>query len=218
MKNPYFIVMSFPLFIVGCDFDISKPQVISEKTIINKNDLNKDSKPIKEVEKEFNHNKIKASNSEESKGVKETKLPLTLNSYTSCNAENNNDFCKNRFPTYDLKILPVKLKEGYTDIKYIDTTFKLPNINNINVYILARNMTDVEEYTIVTYNNKIIDKLLIGKIGSADNSDRVFSISKNYKSIEINFNEKSRSYKINNSGNILGIWTVKPLSNTSAAQ
>lgn len=205
MKNPYLIVMSFPLFIVGCDFDISKPQVISEKTIINKDDLNKDSKPIKEVEKEFNNNKIKASNSKESKGVKETKLPLTLNSYTSCNAENNNDFCKNRFPTYDLKILPVKLKEGYTDIKYIDTTFKLPNINNINVYILARNMTDVEEYTIVTYNNKIIDKLLIGKIGSADNSDRVFSISKNYKSIEINFNEKSRSYKINNSGNILGI-------------
>ena len=148
MKNLYLIVMSFPLFIVGCDFDISKPQVISENIIINKDDLNKDSKPIKKVEKEFNHTKIKASNSQESKGVKETKLPLTLNSYTSCNAKNSNDFCKNRFPTYDLNILPVKLKEGYTDIKYIDTTFKLPNINNINVYILARNMTDVEEYIV----------------------------------------------------------------------
>lgn len=218
MKNLYLIVMSFPLFIAGCNFDISKPQANSEKIIINKDDLNKDSKSIKEIEKESNHTKIKVSNFDVNKGIKETKLPLTLNSYTSCNVVDNNDFCKNRFPTYDLKILPIKLKEGYNNIKYIDTTFKLPNINDIKVYILARTMTDVEEYTIVTYNNKIIDKLLIGKIGSADNSDRVFSITKNYKSIEINFNDKSRSYKVNNSGNILGIWTFKPLSNTSAAQ
>lgn len=218
MKNLYLIVISFPLFIVGCDFDISQHQAISEKTIVDKENLNKDSKIMDEVEKEVSYTEIQVSNSDESKGVKETKLPLTLNSYTSCNLENNNDFCKNRFPNYDLKVLPINLKEGYNDIKYIDTTFKLPNINDIEVYILARNMTDVEEYTIVTYNKKIIDKLLIGKIGSADNSNRTFSISKNYKNIEINFNDKSKNYKINNSGKILGIWTIKPLSNTSAAQ
>ncbi|MCH1781849.1 hypothetical protein [Psychrobacter glaciei] len=203
MKSLYLVIMSFSLFIVGCNFDISQPQAISGKTIVNNEDKKKYSKLIEEVDKEVSYIKMEASNSDESKVIKETKLPLTLNSYTNCNMENNNDFCKNRFSTYDIKVLPTNLKEGYTDIKYIDTILKLPNINDIEVYILARNMTDVEEYTIVTYNKKIIDKLLIGKIGSADNSDRIFSISENYKNIEINFNDKSKNYKVNNSGNIL---------------
>ncbi|MGM8938606.1 hypothetical protein ACS8E2_07900 [Psychrobacter glaciei] len=202
MKSLYLVIMSFSLFIVGCNFDISQPLVINEKTIVNKEDIKKDSKLI---EKEVDYTKMQASNLDESKVIKETKLPLTLNSYTSCNMENDNNFCKNRFPTYDIKVLPINLKQGYADIKYIDTILKLPNINDIEVYILARNMTDVEEYTIVTYNKKIIDKLLIGKIGSADNSDRIFSIGENYKNIEINFNDKSKNYKVNNSGNILGI-------------
>ena len=197
--------MSFSLFIVGCNFDISQPQAISGKTIVNNEDKNKYSKLIEEVDKEVSYIKMEASNSDESKIIKETKLPLTLNSYTHCNMENDTTFCKNRFPTYDIKVLPINLKQGYADIKYIDTILKLPNINDIEVYILARNMTDVEEYTIVTYNKKIIAKLLIGKIGSADNSDRRFSISENYKNIEINFNDKSKNYKVNNSGNILGI-------------
>lgn len=197
--------MSFSLFILGCNFDISQPQAISGKTIVNNEDKKKDSKLIEEVEKEVSYIKMEVSNSDESKVIKETKLPLTLNSYTSCNMENDNNFCKNRFPTYDIKVLPINLKQGYADIKYIDTILKLPNINDIEVYILARNMTDVEEYTIVTYNKKIIDKLLIGKIGAADNSDRIFSIGENYKNIEINFNDKSKNYKVNNSGNILGI-------------
>ncbi|WP_413190812.1 hypothetical protein [Psychrobacter sp. AT9] len=205
MKSLYLIIMSFSLFIVGCNFDISQPQAISGKTIVNNEDKKKYSKLIEEVDKEVSYIKMEASNSDENKVIKETKLPLTLNSYTNCNMENNNTFCKNRFPTYDIKVLPINLKQGYTDIKYTDTILKLPNINDIEVYILARNMTDVEEYTIVTYNKKIIDKLLIGKIGSADNSDRRFSISENYKNIEINFNDKSKNYKVNNSGNILGI-------------
>ncbi len=202
MKSLYLIITSFSLFIVGCNFDISQPRVINEKTIVNKEDIKKDSKLI---EKEVDYTKMQASNLDESKVIRETKLTLTLNSYTSCNMENDNTFCKNRFPTYDIKVLPINLKQGYADIKYIDTILKLPNINDIEVYILARNMTDVEEYTIVTYNKKIIDKLLIGKIGSADNSDRRFSISENYKNIKINFNDKSKNYKVNNSGNISGI-------------
>ena len=149
--------------------------------------------------------KYREFNIETKEAIKVTLLPLALDNYTHCNSDHDIIFCENRFPTYDIKNLPANLKEDYTGIKYIDTMFKLPNIKDIEVYILARNMTDIEEYTIVTYDKKIIDKLLIGKIGSADNSDRRFSISKNYKNIEINFNDKTKNYKVNNLGNILGI-------------
>ena len=84
--------MSFSLFIVGCNFDISQPQAISGKTIVNNEDKKKYSKLIEEVDKEVSYIKMEASNSDESKVIKETKLPLTLNSYTNCNMENNNDF------------------------------------------------------------------------------------------------------------------------------
>lgn len=205
MKSLHLITILFSLFIVGCNFDILKPQAINEKIIVNKKVVRKDLKIIEEVDKEVSPVEVQVSNYDKGKLLKETNLPLTLEDYVVCNIENTDTFCKSRFPTYDVKNLPITLKDDYIGIKYIDTVFKLPSVNNIEVYILARNMTDVEEYTIITYNKKIIDKLLIGRIGSADNSDRKFSISENYKNIEINFNDKTKSYKVNKLGNILGI-------------
>ncbi len=202
MKIMHLIVMLFSLFTLGCNSDISKPKAINEKVIVTKEDIEEDSKITNEVEKEVNAIKTQLSNFDKSKILKETKLPLILKDYIGCNIGNTETFCKNRFPTYDIEDLPFNLKDSYIGITYIDNVFKLPSINNVEIYILARNMTDVEEYTIVTYNKKIIDKLLIGKSGSEDNSDRDFIINKNYENIEINLNDEIKSYRINSLGKI----------------
>ena len=81
--------------------------------------------------------------------------------------------------------------------------FKLPSINNIEVYILARNMTGIEEYTLVTFSDNIIDSIKIGSVGSISDYDRKFYIGDNYKNIEIYSNKGVVKYYISNSGKII---------------
>lgn len=106
---------------------------------------------------------------------------------------------------YSIDDLPIDLIKEFDAIYEPDTVIKLPNIGDIEVYILARNSTDIEEYAIVTYKNHIIDTLIIGKVGSMENdSDYFFSISNTYnniKIIDVNGNT-FKSYKIAEDGSI----------------
>lgn len=134
-----------------------------------------------------------------------TDLPITIADYTGCNVENSQDYCADRYPLYNIEDLPFDLTQEFDTIYDPETVLRLPNIGDIEIYILARNATDVEEYAVVTYKDQIIDTLLVGRVGTMENDlDQFFSISNGYNNIEIidvNGNN-SKLYKIAEDGSI----------------